>query len=82
MGGLVPLGYDLRERKLIVNREEAALVRRIYERYLALGCVRKLRTELMATGIVSKRRVSATGRKSGGCLQGLNTTPDAAKSMS
>ena len=66
MGGNVPLGYDLNERKLVILDNEASIVRRIYERYLALGCVRKLAVELKTSGVLSKRRVSATGRKSGG----------------
>ena len=32
MGGNVPLGYDVRDRKLVVNEAEAATVRRIFER--------------------------------------------------
>jgi hypothetical protein len=47
MGGRVPLGYDLKDRRLIVNAREAALVRRFYQRYLELGCVSKLSAELI-----------------------------------
>src|SRR5450432_1269890 len=56
MGGQPALGYDVRERKLVVNAAEAATVRHIFERYLALGGVRSLQAELHAAGIVSKRR--------------------------
>ena len=66
MGGSVPLGYDLKDRKLLVNSREAELVRRIYARYLALGCVRKLQAELAAKGVRSRVRKSRAGRKSGG----------------
>jgi site-specific DNA recombinase len=66
MGGFVPLGYDLKERQLIVNDGEAATVRHIFERYCVLRCVRLLKSELDAAGIRSKRRVSASGRVSGG----------------
>ena len=66
MGGRVPLGYDLTERQLRVNEAEARLVRGFYERYLALGCVSKLRAELIAQGIVSKQRLSRRGVASGG----------------
>ena len=31
MGGSVPLGYDVRDRKLVVNEAEAATVRRVFE---------------------------------------------------
>jgi site-specific DNA recombinase len=67
MGGTVPLGYDVRERRLVVNPTEADTVRHIYERYLELGCVRQLSRELDQGGIVSKVRVSKKGIKSGGC---------------
>jgi hypothetical protein len=66
MGGRVPLGYDLKERQLRVNPAEAKLVRSLYERYLALGCVSKLHAELNAHGLVSKQRISRRGLASGG----------------
>lgn len=66
MGGRVPLGYDLKDRKLIVNKAEAALVSRIFSRYVELGCVAKLKAELDAKGVTSKIRVSKGGRRSGG----------------
>jgi site-specific DNA recombinase len=62
MGGNVPLGYDLKHRKLVVNEAEAKTVRLIFERYLDLGCVMALRTELERLGIRSKRRVTEAGR--------------------
>src|SRR5271155_1486208 len=46
MGGYVPLGYDVRDRRLVVNRSEAATVKHIYERYLELGSVRLLKGDL------------------------------------
>jgi site-specific DNA recombinase len=67
MGGVPPLGYDVRERRLVVNPVEAQTVRHIYERYLQLGCVRQLSKELDQQGIVSKVRVSKKGVESGGC---------------
>lgn len=66
MGGTVPLGYDVHERKLIVNPTEADTVRLIFQRYLELGSVALLRTELDQRNIRSKRRVSAGGRVGGG----------------
>lgn len=66
MGGNVPLGYNLKKRKLLVNRQEATLVRDVYRRYLALGCVRKLKLCLDRSGIRSKLRVSPSGRRFGG----------------
>jgi hypothetical protein len=57
MGGVPPLGYEVRERRLVVNPTEANTVRHIYERYLELGCVRRLSRELDERGIVSKVRI-------------------------
>ena len=66
MGGQVPLGYDLKDRKLMVNAGEAQVVRRIFDRYLDLKCVRALKADLDAAGVVSKVRVNAAGKRSGG----------------
>ena len=66
MGGVPPLGYDVRDRRLVVNRAEAATVKHIYERYLELGSVRLLRNDLERREIVSKVRVSKNGVRSGG----------------
>ena len=60
-GGVVPLGYDLRERRLVINPAEAEVVRQIFRRYLELGCVRLLKDELDRRGVVSKFRSSADG---------------------
>jgi site-specific DNA recombinase len=67
MGGVPPLGYDVRERRLVVNPQEAETVSYIYQRYLQLGSVRELSRELADCGIVSKVRVSQKGIRSGGC---------------
>ena len=66
MGGVPPLGYDVRDRALVVNEAEASVVKLIYERYLEVGWVRLLKEDLDRRGIVSKVRVSRKGIKSGG----------------
>jgi hypothetical protein len=55
MGGMPPLGYDVKNRKLVVNGGEACIIVEIYRRYLALKSVHALRDELAAAGIKSKR---------------------------
>jgi DNA invertase Pin-like site-specific DNA recombinase len=65
MGGNVPLGYEVRDRKLIVNEHDAQTVRMIFERYLALGSVLALQAELAAKGLRSKARISRNGRAYG-----------------
>jgi hypothetical protein len=66
MGGNVPLGYDVRYRKLIITEPEGATVRLIFRRYAELGSVALLKVELDRLGIVSKRREGAGGRLAGG----------------
>jgi DNA invertase Pin-like site-specific DNA recombinase len=66
MGGLPPLGYDVHERKLVINEREAAAVRKIYQHYLALGSVRRLKEQLDADGVLSKARPKASHPWRGG----------------
>ena len=66
MGGNPPLGYDAHDRKLVVNEEEAATVRRIFRLYRQIRSVRELRHRLDAEGITSKRRVMRDGSVTGG----------------
>jgi site-specific DNA recombinase len=70
MGGTIPLGYDVKDRKLVINEEEADRVRLIFGQYLALGCVAKLRADLDQRGVRSKQRVLTSGRVFGGCSFG------------
>jgi site-specific DNA recombinase len=65
MGGTTPLGYDVRERRLVLNQAEAHVVRQIYQRYLELGSVRLLKQDLDQRGVASKVRLSQKGSKSG-----------------
>jgi site-specific DNA recombinase len=68
MGGVVPMGYELRDRHLIINAAEGERVRKIYQLYLELGCVSKLQDHLKSSGIRSKERLSQGGRPSGGAV--------------
>ena len=66
MGGNVPLGYDLGERKLVVNEAEAETVRYIFTRYLELGSITAAAQDLARGGIRSKRCTSRAGKVRGG----------------
>jgi site-specific DNA recombinase len=55
MGGFVPMGYDVKDRKLVVNEAEAATVRMIFERFAALGSASTLARALQAEEIRNKR---------------------------
>ena len=61
MGGHPPLGYDVVDRKLVVNREEAALVRHIFERFLHAGSATLLMNELNAAGHTTKSWTTRSG---------------------
>ncbi|TXH17261.1 MAG: recombinase family protein [Gammaproteobacteria bacterium] len=67
MGGPLPLGYDVDNRRLIVNAKEADLVRQIYQRYLELGSVVELADDLNAKGYTTKVQLRASGPHRGGC---------------
>jgi len=66
MGGTLPMGYDVRERKLVINQDEARTVSEIFERYLELGGVRELKNDLDQRGIVSAVKLSRKGKQRGG----------------
>jgi len=66
MGGNPPLGYDVANRKLVVNDAEADTVRHIFRRYLEVGSARLLCADLARNGIVSKRRVFQSCEQRGG----------------
>ncbi len=66
MGGLPSLGYDVKDRKLIVNETEAETVRHIFRRYVELKSVRELKQDLDSAGVVSKVRTASDGSPYGG----------------
>ena len=66
MGGVVPLGYDARDRTLIVNDDEAKVVRHIFERYLKLASVPALVEELEREGVLTKGWTNKRGEPIGG----------------
>jgi site-specific DNA recombinase len=66
MGGRVPVGYTVVDRKLVIAQDEAQRVRDIYQRYLKLGSVSALKAELDAHQMVGTLRISKTGNTSGG----------------
>jgi DNA invertase Pin-like site-specific DNA recombinase len=66
VGGMAPLGYDTRDRKITVNEAEAATVRTIFRSYLRLGSLNRLMPELRKQGIVTKLRKLRSGKNVGG----------------
>ncbi|MFB3151018.1 MAG: recombinase family protein, partial [Alphaproteobacteria bacterium] len=66
MGGLPPLGYDVQDKKLVVNPDEAETVRTLFRLYLELGTVKNLVEESGHLGLVTKRRIRSGGQETGG----------------
>jgi site-specific DNA recombinase len=55
MGGFVPLGYRVENRKLVIDEDEAATVRRIFERFLKVGSATLVARALNAEGVTTRR---------------------------
>ena len=55
MGGPVPFGYDVRDRKLVVNQDEAAKVRMVFERFVEIGSATVLARDLRRDGFRNKQ---------------------------
>jgi hypothetical protein len=66
MGGVVPLGYDVVDRKLVVNEEEAETVRALFDLYVRLGTVQALKEEADRLGLRTKARKPNNGSRDGG----------------
>ncbi len=66
VGGMAPIGYDTKDRKISVNEAEASVVQTIFRSYLKLGSLNLLMTDLRKRGIVTKVRTLKTGETVGG----------------
>ncbi len=66
MGGVVPLGYRVEARALHVVEEHAAIIRTLFQKYLALGSVVVLKRQLDAENIQLPIRMDGQGKTSGG----------------
>ncbi len=65
-GGTVPLGYEARDKKLVINPTEADTVRTIFRRYIELKSFGRLVADLDKRGIVTKRRNTKVKKFNGG----------------
>ena len=54
MGGSLPLGYDVRDRKLVVNDAEAKSARRVFAGFVETGSATKLVPLLRVEGVLTK----------------------------
>lgn len=65
-GGSVPLGYEAKDKKLVINKSEAETVRTVFRLYLELGSFSRLVAELDRRKIVTKRRNTKVAKYKGG----------------
>ncbi|PIZ30751.1 MAG: hypothetical protein COY40_03870 [Alphaproteobacteria bacterium CG_4_10_14_0_8_um_filter_53_9] len=76
MGGTVPLGYNLADRKLTINPQEADLIRHIFQLYLDLGSIQQVQETLTREGHSTKQRGTRPGRPfTQGNLANILTNP-------
>ena len=61
MGGVPPLGYDVKERKLVINAREADLVRDMFRRFAEHGSAAQLVRELKVEGHTTKAWMTQSG---------------------
>ncbi len=66
MGGVVPLGYDVEEKKLVVNAAEAETVRTLFRLYMDLGNVGRVQQAVHQLGLRTKARKPNNGTRQGG----------------
>ena len=67
MGGFVPLGYDAKERSLVINQPEAETIRTVFRLYLEHGNVRRVKQEADRLNLKTKLRTTQKRRMCGGC---------------
>ena len=68
MGGNIPLGYEVKDRKLIINEEESLVVKLIFEKFLQCHSCSEVAYFLNKSGYKTKLRKLRTGKTSGGQL--------------
>jgi len=68
VGGVPSLGYDIVNRKLVINEAEATVVRRMFRDYPRVGSTTMLVQQLRMEGVTSKSWVSQTGKDKVGKL--------------
>jgi site-specific DNA recombinase len=55
MGGVVPMGYRVQDRRLLVVPQEAEVIRRVFRDYARTRCTTDMVRNFMAEGITTKR---------------------------
>lgn len=61
MGGIPSLGYDVKDRMLVVNEAEAQTVKHMFTRFIEIGSATKLVNELKLDGVTTKSWTTQAG---------------------
>ena len=61
MGGNIPLGYEVEDRRLLVNEDEARIVRSIYQEFIKTGSILETARKMNQMGFTTKQWVSSKG---------------------
>ena len=62
MGGSIPIGYDLSERRLIINKSEAIIIKVLFKTFTETGSVTDTFRELNDQGFRTKTWTSSSGK--------------------
>ncbi len=68
MGGTTPLGYEVKDRQLLIKQDDAEIVSMIFNQFIELGSVTVLTEKTRSMGICSKQRMLKSGKTVGGTL--------------
>jgi site-specific DNA recombinase len=66
MGGYLPLGYDSKNKKLIINEKESKTARFIFKEFIRLKSLKKLAEELRQKEIRTKQYITSKDKIIGG----------------
>lgn len=72
VGGMPPLGYDVKFHKLVPNESEIPIVRKIFETYLESSSLSDCRVRLIESGIRGKKWITEKGKTVGGNIMGVS----------
>jgi hypothetical protein len=72
VGGMPPLGYDVKFHKLVPNETEIPIVREIFETYLKSSSLSDCRLRLIEKGIRGKKWITEKGKTVGGNIMGVS----------
>ena len=66
MGGTIPMGYDIKDRKLVINEDHASIVQELFKLYIAKSSTRAVADEATKRGYLTQKRITQAGKERGG----------------